>query len=133
MRGLAVDIMPAYGPPAEYDAPVIGVAAAARFPASRIRETLAEGIRMTADGTVWVCRAARPGTGDETVNDVLSGQDTIVLETNPWWRKGAADWRDYELVWGCSKIVIFHLPGSARTEWLARARRFFPHITIVDA
>lgn len=136
MRGLALDIQPGYGEPAPYRTPVVGVAAATKFPEDRIREVLAEGILKSPEGTLWVTRAPRrggAGSADELVNFILEGQNTLVLDVNPWWADKAADWRDYEMVWCCSKVVVFHAGRSVRTEWFVRQKQFAPNIFVVSA
>lgn len=134
MRGLALDIEPSYGTPAPYGPPVIGVVAAAKFPSEKtIRDTLAEGILKSSEGTLWVTRRPRKGTCDELVNFILEGQNTFVLDTNPWWKDWASDWRDYELMWCCSRVIVFHAKNSSRTELFVKQGPYAPHVILLEA
>ena len=144
MRGLAQDISPAYGEALDFAVPVIGVVAAQGFSEKLIKKTLTEGLSQTPAETVWVTRQANRG-GDLLVNQILSrsSPSLVVLDTNSYWnysydkegkqRKvyGATHWRDYELASCCSKLIVFHKPGS-RTQWFADQARLNPRITVIE-
>jgi len=141
-RGLAQDISPSYGEYEDFTVPVIGVVAAQGFSEKLIKKTLTEGLKQAPAETIWVTRQANRG-GDLLVNQILSRSSPVVLDTNPYWnysydkegkqRKvyGATHWRDYELASCCSKLIVFHKPGS-RTQWFADQARLNPRITVIE-
>ena len=118
MRGLAQDVVPAYGEYAEYDVPVIALVAAKRFPPTQMSNLLSEGLR-TAPTALWVVRKS-----DKHVHDLLAGANLLLLpnRTVP----------DFELPGCCSRVVVFHLPGS-KTEWFVKAKRYWENIVVVKA
>ena len=62
---------------------------------------------------------------------MLARRNVVTVEPNPWWKQWKADWRDYELAGCCSKVVVFHMPGSSRTSWFVQNAKYNPRIVVV--
>lgn len=140
MRGLSQDL--AGGEPhTPYITPVIAVVAAQNFPPTQLSDSLSEGLRTAPLNSLWVCRASNRGA-EKLIREMLP--DPIVLTPNEYFKytyeRGGntrqiddrAAVRDYEIILCCSKVVVFHLPGST-TSRFAAAAQYHPHIFLVEA
>lgn len=88
--------------------------------------------------TQWVVRASRVGA-EKALQDLLPSPE--VLELDPAFKYTRPDGRqvddrqvvrDYELILGCQKVVVFHLPKST-TQRFADQARYHPHIYLIEA
>ena len=112
MRGWATDIHPGYGKPETFTAPVVGLVCSTKTPAS----VVAAKIEAAPPDTLWVLRG-KPKKGDPVL-PVLPLMNYVVAEKDKQWGNWSESWRNTEILTGCSRVIVFHTPGSI-TDWFA--------------
>lgn len=119
----------------------IGVVAASKFPPAQLSEVLSEGLRSSPVDAQWVVRKANVGA-EKLLPEILPNPEVLTLDPAFKYEyvKGGvlrkvddrAVVRDYEIILGCDRVVVFHLANST-TQRFANVAYLHPHIRIVEA
>jgi hypothetical protein len=124
MRGLATDITPSYGDPAPYTRPVVALIAGSKTDPGAVEKK----VRSAPPGTLWVLRG-KPRKGDPIIQSIPL-MEYVILENDKRWGKFAEDVRNTEILEGCSRVIVFHTPGSI-TDWFAERADLWPNLIIM--
>lgn len=126
MRGWATDIIPGYGTPEKFSRPVVGLVVHPKTNPA----TVAAKVEAAPDTSMFVLRG-KPTKGDPVL-PLLPQMDYVVAEKHKQWGKWAEDWRNTEMLTGCTRVIVFHTPGTY-TDWFAQRADLWPNLLIMPS